>query len=79
MKNNTSPESEPNYLSDVVIHGMQEKKAERIVKIDLRDVENAVCDFFIICHGNSSTHVESITNSIEEQTLKVNEKPWHIE
>ncbi|MFB6257677.1 MAG: ribosome silencing factor [Flavobacteriales bacterium] len=67
-------------LADAVIRGMQERKAERIVRIDLRGLSHAVCDIFLICHGNSDTQVEAIARSVEEQTKKeFNEGPWQIE
>ncbi len=67
-------------LADAVIRGMQERKAERIVRIDLRELPHAVCDLFVICHGNSDTQVEAIARAVEEQTRsEVNETPWHIE
>ena len=40
-------------LSDVIVKGMQEKKASDIVVMDLRKIKNAVADFFVICSGNS--------------------------
>ena len=36
-------------LSEVVVKGMQEKKASDIVVMDLREVKNAVADFFVLC------------------------------
>ncbi len=67
-------------LADAVIRGMQERKAERIIRVDLRELPHAVSDFFVICHGNSDTQVEAIARSVEEQTRKeFGEKPWHIE
>ncbi|MCU0352665.1 MAG: ribosome silencing factor [Cytophagales bacterium] len=67
-------------LSQLVVHGMQEKKAVDIVVLDLRDVKNAVTDYFVICSGNSDTQVDAITNSIEEQVYKsLGEDPWHKE
>ena len=67
-------------LSQLVIKGMQEKKAVDIVLIDLRKTENAVADFFVICSGNSDTQIEAIAESIEEETSKVADaKPWHKE
>jgi len=36
-------------LADLVVKGMQEKKATDIVVMDLRKVKNAVADFFVIC------------------------------
>lgn len=69
-----------NPLVDAVVLGMQEVKAKDIVHLDLREVPNAVCDHFIICHGDSSTQVEAIARSIERFTTdRLDEKPWHAE
>ena len=53
-----------------IINGMQEVKAHDIVVMDLRHVENAMSDYFVICHGTSTTQVEAISRSIEKETLK---------
>lgn len=67
-------------LVDAIVHGMQEKKASDIVSMDLRNTGNASCDFFVICHADSSTQVEAIARSIEDETRKaLKEKPWHSE
>ncbi|MCU0432868.1 MAG: ribosome silencing factor [Bacteroidia bacterium] len=52
-------------LADAVVNGILEKKGENIVCLDLRNIENAVCSFFIICEGNSDTQVEAIAESVE--------------
>ncbi|MFN6379835.1 MAG: ribosome silencing factor [Flavobacteriales bacterium] len=57
-------------LLDEIINGMQEVKAHEIVVMDLRHVENAMSDYFVICHGTSTTQVEAISRSIEKETLK---------
>jgi len=67
-------------LSQVVVKGMQEKKAEDIVVMDLRKVNNAVADFFVICSGNSDTHIDAIAESVDEVVSKLSgEDPWHRE
>ena len=67
-------------LSNAIVKGMQEKKASDIVVMDLRNVKNAVADFFVICSGNSDKQLEAISDSIDEQVYKiVKEKPWHLE
>ena len=77
-ENNNSERSEK--LSDVVVQGMQEKKAKDIVVMDLRNVKSAIADFFVICTGNSDTQIEAIADSIDEQVYKqLQENPWHIE
>ncbi|HNP95163.1 MAG TPA: ribosome silencing factor [Cyclobacteriaceae bacterium] len=67
-------------LSQVIVKGMQEKKAIDIVVLDLRKAKNAVADFFVICSGNSARQLDAIADAIDEmvfETLK--ENPWHIE
>lgn len=72
--------SESEILVDVAIKGLQEKKAENIIVIDLRSLENAVCEFFVICSGTSSTHVNALSKATEEEIRKtLNDKPWHSE
>jgi ribosome-associated protein len=63
-----------------IVEGMQENKAKDSVILDLRTLSSAVCDFFVICSGDSSTQVDGIANSIARFTRKeLKEKPWHIE
>ena len=45
-------------LSNLVVKGMEDRKAEEIVLMDLRDVKGAVTDFFVLCSGNSDTQIE---------------------
>lgn len=67
-------------LSQVVVKGMQEKKASEIVIMDLRKVKNSVADFFILCSGNSDTQVDAIADSVDEQVYKeLAQNPWHQE
>ncbi|MBO0949083.1 ribosome silencing factor [Fibrella forsythiae] len=58
-------------LRDLVVKGMQEKKAQDIVVMDLRNVKNAITDYFVICSGSSDTQIDAIAGSIEEEILKV--------
>jgi len=67
-------------LSKVVVQGMQEMKAEDIVLMDLRKVKNAVADFFVICSGNSDTHIDAIAESVDHEVNKTDgQNPWHRE
>jgi ribosome-associated protein len=67
-------------LSEAIVKGMQEKKAHDIVVMDLRQVKNAVADFFVICSGNSDKQLEAISDSIDEEVYKaLQENPWHTE
>ena len=67
-------------LANVIIKGMQENKAKEIVSLNLKEIETAVCDYFIICHGTSNTHVSAIANSVIDETIKnINDKPFNRE
>ncbi len=72
--------SESELLCKAIVEGMQENKAKEIVVLDLRNLSSAVCDFFVICSGESSTQVDGISNAVNRFTRKaLKEKPWHVE
>ena len=67
-------------LLNEIIKGIEEMKGEDINKIDLREIDNSPCEFFVICSGNSNTQVSSIVNSVSKSVSKMlKEKPSHIE
>ncbi|MFN3556415.1 MAG: ribosome silencing factor [Bacteroidales bacterium] len=57
-------------LAEEVIRGILEKKGLEISRLNLGKIHSTVCDYFIICHGTSSTHVGAIADSVEEQVSK---------
>ena len=67
-------------LCDTIVEGMQENKANDIVVLDLRKIDNAVCDFFVICSGDSSTQVDGISSTVLRHTrAELGDKPWSTE
>jgi ribosome-associated protein len=63
-----------------ILKGIEEVKGQDIEILDLREIENTVCDYFIICNGTSNTQVNAIVNSIQKIVSKaLKDKPWHIE
>ncbi len=63
-----------------IVRGIEEVKGEDITILDLRDIENTVCDYFIICNGNSNTQVNAIVGSVQKMVSKsIKDKPWHVE
>ena len=48
----------------LIVEAIREKKGHQVVNIDLTEVDNSICDAFIICHGESTTQVGAITESI---------------
>ncbi len=67
-------------LITYVIQGIEDVKGNEIEIIDLRDIENTVCDYFIVCSGNSNTQVDAIESSVRKAVSKaLQDKPWHVE
>jgi|SRR5215217_9078552 len=78
VKNKAKNESA--YISELAIHGIQEKKGNDIVRLDLRNINSSVADYFVICHADSTTQVKAIANSIEEEVFKATQQePWRKE
>ncbi len=67
-------------LIALILDGIEEVKGVDVNLLDLREIENTVCDYFIICNGTSNTHVNAIVSSIQKTVSKaIHDKPWHIE
>ena len=63
-----------------IIEGIQDKKGKGTVVVDMLGLGNSVCDYFVICQGNSPTQVSAITDSIED-TVRINcgKKPYAVD
>ncbi len=73
-------ESNADLLITSIIGGIEDVKGKEINILDLRDIENTVCDYFVICEGTSNTQVNAIVNSIQKKVSKtLQDKPWHVE
>ena len=73
-------EAQTDVLLANIIKGIEEVKGNDIDILDLREIDTAVCDYFIICNGNSNTQVNAIVNSIQKIVSKeLKDKPWHVE
>ena len=71
---------ETNILLKNIVNVIQDSKGKEIVSLDLRKIESAICKYFIICTGTSSTHVNSIERKIKKTISQdLGEKPWHTE
>jgi ribosome-associated protein len=67
-------------LIALILQGIEDVKGHDINVLDLREIENTVCDYFIICNGTSNTHVNAIVGSIQKTVSKaIKDKPWHVE
>ena len=67
-------------LLSSIITGIFEKKGHDVLKIDLHKLENSIADYFVICHGTSTTQVNALCDSVENTVRKkAGEKPLHTE
>lgn len=67
-------------LISVIIEGLQDKKGKDIVIMDLRHLSSAITDYFVLCTGDSDTHIKALCDSVEDKVREeLQEKPWHIE
>ena len=66
-------------LVEVITKGIQEKKGKEIVVVDMQGIDGAICNYFVICSGNSPTQVSAIMGSVEDTALeKAGEKPVRV-
>ncbi len=67
-------------LIATIIKGIDDVKGEDIQLLDLREIENTVCDYFVICTGNSNTQVNAISGSVQKVVSKeLKDKPFNVE
>ncbi len=67
-------------LAKEIVNAIEEKKGENVICLDLRGIENRVCDYFIICDGKSNTQVDAIAQSVEFLVKKnTGERPYRSE
>ncbi|NVK28276.1 MAG: ribosome silencing factor [Flavobacteriia bacterium] len=63
-----------------ILEGIQDNKGKDITIMDLTELENSVCDYFVITTGNSNTQVKSISEAVEKRVREqLGDKPWHVE
>ncbi len=76
----TDNKSNTDELIAHIIEGIEEVKGQDIDILDLRNIDNTVCDYFIICNGTSNTQVNAIVGSVQKTVSKaIQDKPWHVE
>ena len=76
----SKPKSTEDSLISNIISGIDNVKGLEVSLLDLRDIENTVCNYFVVCTGSSNTHVNAIVGSIQKTVSKeLKEKPFHTE
>lgn len=76
----SKPRSTEDSLISNIVYGIENVKGLDVSILDLRDIENTVCRYFVVCTGSSNTHVNAIVSAIKKKVSKeLKEKPFHIE
>ncbi len=76
----TKPTHGADHLIAQIISGIEEVKGLDVMLLDLRKLDNTVCDYFVVCSGTSNTHVAAVVNSVQKLVSKaLKEKPYHTE
>ena len=74
------PQASSELLQNFVVEGLQDVKGENITILDLREIDNAVTDFFIISEGSSNTQVNALSESVHKSVREnLGDRPWHVE
>lgn len=67
-------------LVDQIVQAGQDKKAKKIVTIDMTGLLGSICQYFVICEGSTPTQVSAIADNIVGQLKKeVKERPISVE
>lgn len=72
--------NETEKLIAQITEGIQEKKGKKIVVADLTGIDDTICNYFVICQGNSPSQVTALVESIHEQARKgAGVKPYAVD
>ena len=76
----TAESADSEAIVSAIIESIAAKKGESIISLDLRNLEEAVTDFFVVCHATSTTQVKAIADQIIRSLKDTGYiKPWHSE
>ncbi|MDN4753021.1 ribosome silencing factor [Porphyromonadaceae bacterium W3.11] len=74
----TTVEDNTKMLVAAIVDGIREKKGKNISILDMRGVDDAICDYMVIGEGNTPIQVDAIEDSIWDIVhSRLNEKPIH--
>jgi ribosome-associated protein len=69
---------ESNELARTIVQIVEDKKAEDIIMLDIREL-SIIADYFVICTGTSERQVRALAREVDEQLGKQGIEPLHIE
>jgi ribosome-associated protein len=66
-------------LVDAIVASAQEKIAEHITIVDLRELATTTADYFIICQSETTVQNRAIADAIADGCAVKETYPWHTE
>ena len=76
----TGKKRTPVQLKEAVLRSIADKKGKNVVCLNMTGISASMCDYFVICEGDSSVQVETIAKTIEAEVYKATgEKAYHRE
>ena len=54
-------------LQDLIIDSISDIKGKNIVLLNLKNIDDAPAEYFIVCEGDSTTQVRAIAHNIEKR------------
>ena len=71
---------EKNPLVEAIVQGMQDKKGKNIVVVDLTEIPDTICGYFVIATGGSPTQIQALARSVGDKALElVHQKPLAVD
>jgi ribosome-associated protein len=79
-KKSVSKLTKNSKIVKTIIAAIQDKKGEKIVSLDLRKINEAVADFFIVCEASNQPQIRAIADNIRNEVEEnCEERPYHQE
>lgn len=67
-------------LVSLIVEAIEEKKGHDVLIINLKNTPNAICDYFLVCHGTSDVQVETIAEHVKDSVkARAGVKPSLVE
>ena len=71
---------EKNPLVEAIVQGMQDKKGKNIVVVNLSEIPDTICGYFVIATGGSPSQIQALVRSVGDKALEqVQQKPLAVD
>ncbi len=70
--------ADPLALAKAIADRLDEKKGHEVKVLAVGD-KTSIADYFVLCTGNSSTHVKALAGEVEEHVSKRSVEPDNVE